>query len=163
MVARILAGKRPDGTFGLDITKAGYDVLTSDPLLSPTDFVFSSKWNRLERILQAGSGRVSGSGAIGNGYFIELDVTAIGFFPLMTFCILRPGSEHLEDEGWYKFDWAANPGYSSRLRVWGMRSSGGGYNYTFSPYTDYFTPRVSFSGAWGISYILWDLKVGDFD
>lgn len=51
MVARTLYGRRNDGTFGLDISLPGYDVLTA----TDQQLAFSSRWGGAGSILQMGN------------------------------------------------------------------------------------------------------------
>lgn len=69
MVSRVVIGKREDGTYGLDISIPGKDVLTA----TGSDLAFSSKWS--------GTFLVHQSGVAQNG--VDVTFPALPFVPIV--------------------------------------------------------------------------------
>ncbi len=154
MVARLLLGRRSDGSYGLDITRPGFSVTASNPDTQPERFAFSSNWTRIDELLQIGTAVAQTSG---QESWVDIDVTSYGYFPFITYRLGGIFTDtQYHDEAWHKYP---NSTYSSLLSVNGYTATGSSFvRFARQNNGVNWTPAINFT----LYYMIWGIKARDF-
>lgn len=100
MTRRVVLGRRLDGSFGLDVSLAGYDAFTQDRM-DGNKFSFSSDWADLLRVHKVGR-LTSDIPTSGSNTIIGISAAAVfhglGYFPHAEVFLLN-GASVFDDHG----------------------------------------------------------------
>lgn len=101
-MGRVLIGKRPDGTIGLDISLPGWDATAHSAYRQDADkFSFSTDWNDLVKISQVGKVSVPfNSGPSFALLYEQVPIPNLGYIPYFDARFWN-GANRVYDDGFY--------------------------------------------------------------
>ncbi|WP_222875390.1 hypothetical protein [Terrihabitans soli] len=140
----------------MDISNPGFDAFLNDPLLNPERYGFSSRWNKFDKILEAGT--VSHDfGSNGETAMPEIIIPRrSGYDPIVRVQLMHPTSNLIYEDYWRRLSVAGSTGDRVTSFMVGM-----GTTVT----TNTSSIRISntrgrenaLTGVWRFRYIVFDL------